>query len=87
MNTLILALEDRIHSYEFLSEERIPKLKHLVKSLTQGMGFKFTEPSDWFTTAQENGRFIWDVPPAAGDVVYELIDKASLKHPNAQPKG
>ena len=63
---------------------REPGLKRWIDSVTNGLNFGWLTHEDWFDKAQrEQGNFIWDVEPAAGDVVYELIDKSRLKRPKS----
>ena len=63
---------------------REERLKPWLNTVTEGMGFKWLSPEDWFTTAQrDQGNYIWDAAPAVGDVVYELIDKSHLKQPQS----
>ena len=38
---------------------------------------------DWFEESHQEGNFIWDIAPAAGDLAYEMLDKARLKRPQS----
>jgi len=61
--------------------DRDGRLNCWINELVKGMGFKWLEPEEWFEEHHREGNFIWDVPPAAGDVVYEKLDKWRLKRP------
>lgn len=59
--------------------ERNSRIKGWIDSLLEGMNFEWLEPKEWFEEYHRDGNFIWNVPPSAGDVVYEKLDKARLK--------
>ena len=58
-------------------------LKTWVSKATKDMYFKWLDPRGWFTEVNKSGNFIWAPPPAAGDVVVDLLGKARLKRPNS----
>ena len=63
---------------------RESQLKPWIDHITAGLNFSWTNHHDWFYRVQnQDGNFIWDVEPAAGDVAYELLDKARLKRPTS----
>ena len=63
---------------------REKKLKPWLDKVVIGLNFKWLNHEDWFDKVQrQEGNFIWDVEPAAGDVVYELLDKSRLKRPKS----
>jgi hypothetical protein len=41
------------------------------------------DPSGWFDDAHKFGNFVWNVPPAAAEVVVEQLGFARLKRPQA----
>ncbi len=49
--------------------------------MVKGMDFKWLTIEEWYEEHHTNGNFIWNIPPAAGDLAYEMVDKARLKHP------
>ncbi len=49
--------------------ERDPKVGSWLKDVTRGMKFKTLEPSGWFDDAHNPGNFLWNVPPAAAELV------------------
>ena len=61
--------------------QRNPRLKQWVNELVNGWNFEWLKTFEWFEEYHKPGNFIWDVPPALGDVAYELIDKARMKRP------
>ena len=63
--------------------DRDPKLKPWVNNLLKGWNFHWLKVEEWFEENHREGNFIWDVPPAAGDLVYEMLDKARLKRPKS----
>ena len=63
--------------------EREPKVKSWIEDVTYGLDFKTLEPSGWFDDAHEFGNFVWNVPPAAAEVVVEQLGFARLKRPQA----
>jgi hypothetical protein len=62
--------------------EREPKVGLWLKDITE-LNFKTLEPSDWFDDAHKTGNFVWNVPPAAAEVVVEQLGFARLKRPEA----
>ena len=61
--------------------ERVPELKTWVNKLLEGWNFRWLKTQDWFEEHHDEGNFVWDVAPAAGDLAYEMLDKARLKRP------
>jgi hypothetical protein len=45
--------------------------------------FQILKPSGWFDDAHSLGNFVWNVPPAAAEVVVEQLGFARLKRPEA----
>jgi hypothetical protein len=61
-----------------------PKIKSWVEDVTRGLNFQILKPSGWFDDAHNNmGNFVWNVPPAAAEVVVEQLGFARLKRPEA----
>jgi hypothetical protein len=54
-----------------------------IEDVTRSLHFKALEPSGWFDDAHEFGNFVWNIPPAAAEVVVEHLGFARLKHPQA----
>jgi hypothetical protein len=54
-----------------------------IKDITKGRNFKVLDPSGWFDEGHEFGNFIWNVPPAACEVVVEQLGFARLKRPES----
>jgi hypothetical protein len=62
---------------------RAPQVKTWLDDVTSGLNFQWLTPAGWFSDAHATGNFIWDIPPAAGEVVVEQIGFARLKRPEA----
>ena len=63
--------------------EREPLVKRFVEAVVQDMSFNDLTPEGWYTASLEEGNYILNIPPTAGDVVYELVDKARIRHPES----
>ena len=63
--------------------ERDSGLKDWIDGLVEGWNFKWLKTSEWFEDHHAEGSFIWDIPPGAGDLAYEMLDKARLKRPSS----
>jgi hypothetical protein len=63
--------------------EREPKIKSWIEDVTRGLNFQNLKPSGWFDDAHNMGNFVWNVPPAAAEVVVEQLGFARLKRPEA----
>jgi hypothetical protein len=63
--------------------EREPKIKSWIEDVTRGLDFQILKPSGWFDDAHSVGNFVWNVPPAAVEVVVEQLGFARLKRPEA----
>ena len=61
--------------------QRVPELKQWLDKLVEGWNFRWLKTKDWFEEHHTTGNFIWDIAPAAGDLAYEMLDKARLKRP------
>jgi hypothetical protein len=62
---------------------REPKVKEWFEDVTRSLKFKWLTPEGWFSDAHSLGNFIWDIPPAAAEVVVEQLGFARLKRPEA----
>jgi hypothetical protein len=60
---------------------REAKVGEWVKDVNKGLDFKVLDPSGWFDDAHNFGNFVWNVPPAAKEVVVEQLVFARLKRP------
>ena len=49
----------------------------------KGLNFKWLTPKGWFVDCNKVGNYIWAPPPAAGDVVVDLLGKSRLKRPQS----
>ena len=58
-------------------------LKAWIDKLLEGWNFTWLNISEWFEEHHSDGNFVWDIPPAAGDLAYEMLDKARLKRPTS----
>jgi hypothetical protein len=63
--------------------ERCSGLKDWLTSVLGAMEHSFLDPEGWFTTGQQFGNFIWTPPPAATEVMVELLGKARHKRPES----
>ena len=61
--------------------DRSPSLKAWLEKVTTGAKFFWLNPKGWFSGLNKKGNFIWAPPPAAGDVVVDVLGKARLKRP------
>jgi hypothetical protein len=74
-------MEDFI-SLHLSSTQREPAVKEWFDKVTQGLDFGWLSPKGSFTEAHTQGNFVWDIPPAAAEVVVEQLDFARLKRPS-----
>jgi hypothetical protein len=63
--------------------EREPKVKPWLDEVTKGQSFEWLTPEGWFSAVHGPGDFIWNVPPAAAEVVVEQLGFARMKRPEA----
>jgi hypothetical protein len=63
--------------------ERAPQVKTWFDGVTKNLDFDWLSPEGWFTKAHTQGNFIWNIPPAAAEVVVEQLGFARLKRPEA----
>jgi hypothetical protein len=63
--------------------EREPKVKPWLDKVTKGQSFEWLTPEGWFSAVHGPGDFIWNVPPAAAEVVVEQLGFARMKRPEA----
>ncbi len=61
--------------------EREPGLVRWINRVVAGWNFKWLKTEEWFEEHHDDGNFIWDVAPSAGDLAYEMLDKMRLKRP------
>ncbi len=61
--------------------QRQQSLKNWVDKLVEGWNFHWVSLAEWFEEHHKTGCFIWNEPPAGGDLAYEMVDKARLKRP------
>jgi hypothetical protein len=61
--------------------QREPAVKEWIHEVTQGLDFSWLSLKDWFTEAHTQGNFVWNIPPAAAEVVVEQLGFARLKRP------
>jgi hypothetical protein len=63
---------------------RSDKLKEFAEYITQDLGgTTFLKPNEWFEEYHAFGNFLLSPPPAAADVVVDLLGKARHKRPQA----
>lgn len=63
--------------------EREPLLNEFIKVFPATVEYQLLTPEGWYTDAIHEGNFIWNVPPAADGVVYEMVDRARLRRPTS----
>jgi hypothetical protein len=63
--------------------EREPMVKEWFDGVTNDLTFEWLAPADWFTKGHTYGNFLWNIPPAAAEVVVEQLGFSRLKRPEA----
>jgi hypothetical protein len=63
--------------------DREPKVREWFVDVTNNLNFTWLKPKGWFHKARAQGNFIWEIPPAAAEVVVEQLGFARLKRPEA----
>ena len=63
--------------------ERSPALETCLRLHLDEFNFRFLKPEGWFDEYHDYGNYIWAPPPAAADVVVDLINKARHKRPES----
>ena len=63
--------------------ERSPELLHRFNTMFPGLELQLLEPRAWYDEYHNYGNFVWCPPPAAADVVVDLLNKARHKRPES----
>jgi hypothetical protein len=56
-----------------LHTTREPKVKEWFDAVTEELKFEWLSPKGWFLDGHTQGNFLWNIPPAAAEVVLEQI--------------